>query len=147
MREFFTRSKQVLHGKDNKAQYCATMTRLFWTLIAVFPMPLVALLIAGPPELFERERMHAAQDVVANLGADQIDWTSQFGDGQRVFLAQLLPEKGIQYERFGISFEYDTTPEQPVLVAPTGFDTDLRYRLAEACWEIPDGQLTLMRRC
>lgn len=123
------------------------MTRLFWTLFALFPLPLVVLLVAGPPELFERERLHAVQDVAALLDVEQIDWTRTFGDVDRVSLGQVLPDKGVEYERFGMAFEYDTSPDQPILITPTGFDTTLRYRVAEDCWDVPQRQLTLMRGC
>ena len=51
------------------------------------------------------------------------------------------------YERFGFAFEYGGTPNQPVLIAPTGLDTELRYRLSEACWDVPEGRLIWMRGC
>ena len=123
------------------------MTRFFWTLIALFPLPLVVLLLAGPPELFDRERVLAAREVAARLDATPIDWTAQFGNHRRIYLAQLLPDEAIAYERFGFAFEYGGTPNQPVLIAPTGLDTELRYRLAEACWDVPEGRLIWMRGC
>lgn len=147
MRVFFTASIQALHGTGCNLAYASFMTRLFWALIAVFPVPLVVLLLAGPPELFERERVLASRDVIERLGTSQVDWNGQFAQHKRIHLARLLPDMAAKYARFDIAFEYQTTPDRPVLVASTGFDTQLRYRLSDACWEMPKGQLTLMRRC
>lgn len=120
------------------------MTRLLWTLIALFPLPLVALLLAEPPELFERERVQAAYTLATELEGADIDWPAHFATSKRIVLKEVLPDS---YRPFDLALERRGQSDQLVLIAPMVSEEDLRYRLADACWVLPPAQFSLLRRC
>lgn len=123
------------------------MTRVFWILIALFPLPLVALLVAGPPELFERDRVLAARQVIAALDVTDPDWDAVFAAEGRVPVKRALPKAA------GLSGDTDFVlahrgePTAPVLIVPTAAGSLLEYRVSEGCWDLPERQVSLLRRC
>lgn len=124
---------------------CARMTRLLWTMIALFPLPLVVLLLAEPPELFERTRVQATYSIAAMLEASDVDLEMRIASHGRMAVSDVLPQDDgpirdpeLMVERRG---------DQLFLTAPASGFPELRYRLTEACWDMPADQITLLRRC
>ena len=122
------------------------MTRLLLSLIALFPLPLIVLLFAEPPELFEREHILAVHEIGAELAALDIDWHSQFAVSKQIDLTDVLPQTVFGYMKLSVTLE-SYGIDEPVLIAQTTAQEKLRYHVSHACWLLPADQFTLLKRC